>query len=249
MPSNKSSKKTGVVQLVVVGLLVVAAFAIGSMWTELRILKGEGGLVKKQTGQAATAEDKAQPEAAAEISEEIKKEIVSDAAFVKGNKDAKVTIVEFTDYQCPFCKRHFDQTADQLMKEYVDTGKVRYMLRDLPLSFHANAHVAAQAARCAGDQDQYETYHDKLFENQAVWAELSDSAAVFSGYATELGMNAGTFSSCLSSGKYKAAVDEDLALARKAGASGTPTFFINGKRLVGAQPFVAFKTMIDAELN
>ena len=249
MASKKSSKKTNIIQSVMTGLLIVAAFAIGSMWTELRMLKGEGASIKQLTGQTGAAGDKAQPEGEAEISEEIKKEIVSEAAFVKGNENASVTVVEFSDYQCPFCKRHFDQTADQLMKEYVDTGKVRYMFRDLPLSFHANAHVAAEAARCAGDQDQYEAYHDKLFENQTVWAEVSDPATIFSGYATELGMNAGTFSSCFSSGEHKAAVDEDLALARKAGASGTPTFFVNGKRLVGAQPFAAFKTMVDAELN
>ena len=234
-----------VVQIILTVLLVGSAFAIGSMWTELKFLKG---------GKTAQPVQSAAPpapalEAKGQLAENLWQEAIAKPAYTEGNENATVTLVEFTDYQCPFCKRHFDQTADQIDTEYIKTGKVRWILRDLPLSFHQNAHVAAQAARCAGDQNKYKTMHDKLFETQTVWAESAAANTLFSGYAGNLGLNSVTFDQCLTNGKYKTAVDEDLALAVKVGASGTPTFFINGEALVGAQPFSAFKAAIDKELK
>src|SRR3989344_251176 len=249
--AKKETKKgKSLLQPILIGLLVIAAFASGSMWTELKMLKGGTGLVgtTQQAGQGAAGSEAA-PEEITELTDEQWQEVLAKPAAVKGDEGAEVIMVEFTDYQCPFCKRHFDQTAAQIDQEYTATGKVRYVIRDLPLSFHQNAHAAAEAARCAGDQEAYFEYHDKLFETQTAWAELADPNETFSGYAGELGLNRSTFSSCLTDGKYKAQVDEDLGLAQKVGANGTPTFFINGKALVGAQPFAAFKAMLDAELN
>jgi len=235
-------KKKNTIQAIMAGLIIVAAFAIGSMWTELRLLRsGSGGSAKIQAG------DDTLPEEVSELSGDALKEILKDPAAMKGSDKAKVTLVEFSDYQCPFCKRHFDETASQLQKEYIDTGKVKHVLRDLPLAFHANANLAAQAARCAGDQDRYFEFHDKLFETQTVWGE-AEGETLFKGYAGSLGLNQGEFNSCLDGGKYVETVAADLALAQKVGANGTPTFFINGKILVGAQPFSTFKAMIDAEL-
>ncbi len=247
---KKIKVKGSILQPILTGLLVLAAFAIGSMWTELKMLKGGSGLAKvNQTGQAVPTETGDLPEEATEVTDDLWNELLADPAAVQGNADALVTLVEFTDYQCPFCKRHFDETASQLMSEYVDSNKVFYIVRDLPLSFHENAHGAAQAARCAGDQNAYMKYHDKLFEEQAVWSSASDTTESFTGYAGDLGLNTSEFSSCLTEGKYKAQVDADLALAQKVGANGTPSFFINGKKLVGAQPFSSFKTMIEAALE
>lgn len=244
---KKAVKSGNVLQIILVVLLIGAAFAIGSMWTELKLVKG-GQAPAGQLAQQPAAPEAPQPEEGPLTGEQWQ-EAVGKPAYAEGDEDATVTLVEFTDYQCPFCKRHFDQTEAQLQTEYIKTGKVRWVVRDLPLSFHQNAHAAAQAARCAGDQNQYRPMHDKLFETQTAWAEAAAANSLFSGYATALGMNGATFSQCLTAGKYKAAVDEDLALAAKIGANGTPTFYVNGTPLVGAQPFSLFKAAIDAQLE
>ena len=246
MPEKTSKKPAGnIVQIILTILLVGAAFAIGSMWTELKLLKGgKGTAVNQPTQEAAPSQPEEGP-----LSDEQWQEVLADPVYAEGDENAKVTLVEFTDYQCPFCKRHFDQTEGQLQSEYIKTGKVRWVMRDLPLSFHQNAHVAAQAARCAGDQNKYKAMHDQLFETQTAWGESATAKTVFSGYAKTLGLNGVTFDQCLTGGKYKDAVDEDLALAAKIGANGTPTFYVNGTPLVGAQPFSAFKALIDAELE
>jgi len=245
---SQEKKKPGVLQVVMTGLLVVAAFAIGSMWTELRMLKGGKSLTGNSAVKEAAPEGGELPEEVTQLTKDQFAELLVNPAAVKGSDSAEVTLVEFTDYQCPFCKRHFDETAGQLMSEYIDTGKVKHVARDLPLSFHANAHLAAEAARCAGDQDKYFEYHDQLFETQVAWSE-GEASGLFKGYAGQLGLNQADFDSCLDNGKYVEAVDADLALAAKVGASGTPSFFINGASIVGAQPFVAFQTVIDELLG
>ena len=166
-----------------------------------------------------------------------------DDAFI-GDKNAPVIIVSFEDYQCPFCKRAFDQTFPLLKKEYIDTGKVKYVYRDFPLSFHPFAQKAAEAAECARDQGKYWEYHNLIFINQD---QLSDS--VFGLWASQLNLNINEFNDCFNSEKYTQEVQKDFNDGQSYGVSGTPTFFINGKRLVGAQPYSAFKTLIDQELN
>ena len=135
-----------------------------------------------------------------------------------------------------------------IVSDYVDTGEVKYILRDLPLSFHPNAKPAAMAARCAGDQGQYWEMHDKIFQGQEEWSK-GGADEVFAGYARELGLNMGEYNSCYEDEVHAAAIDADLALAAKVGASGTPTFFINGVKLVGAQPITAFQAAIDEALG
>jgi protein-disulfide isomerase len=247
MLKKETVKSNNLVQLVLTILLVGAAFAIGSMWTELKFLKG--GKTAPVANEQPADEQVPQVPEEQPLTEEQLKEVLTDPAYAEGDENAKVTLVEFTDYQCPFCKRHFDETAGQIETDYIKTSKVRWVLRDLPLSFHQNAHVAAEAVRCAGDQDKYRQMHDKLFETQAVWSTVTDPAKTFSGYAKALGMNTADFDQCFTSGKYKQAVDDDLALATKIGASGTPTFYVNGEPLVGAQPYSAFKAAFDAALQ
>ena len=166
-----------------------------------------------------------------------------DDDAVKGNKSAKVTIIEFSDFECPFCGRFYTQTYKQLVKEYVDTGKVKYVFRDFPLNFHKNAQKASEAAECADDQGLFWEMHDKLFENQQVLDVTS-----LKKYAKDLGANTKKFDECLDSGKYYSEVQKDLADGQASGVSGTPAFFVNGKLISGAQPFSAFKSVIDAEL-
>jgi protein-disulfide isomerase len=243
--AEKKEKKNWLQPILVV-LLILAAFAIGTLWTELRLLKGKKSLAP--TAQQGQEQAAAPDEENVELDKDLWQEVSQTGAGIMGSDQAKITMVEFTDYQCPFCERYVTETLTQLEKEYVETNQVRYVVRDLPLAFHPNSHLAAEAARCAADQGKYWEYHDKLFATQADWSE-GDAQTLFAQYAGALGLNQGEFSTCLSQGKFKQAVEDDLALAERAGAGGTPTFFINGKELVGAQPYTAFKTLIDQELK
>lgn len=171
-----------------------------------------------------------------------------------GSEDATVTIVEYADYQCPFCRRYFTETFDKIKKNYIDTGKVRYVYKDFPLPQlgHDNAIQMAEAANCAKDQDMYWEMHDKLFKEQN---EISprrtakfDSSKI-SQWAEEIGLDMDKYNRCMDSDKYKSEVQEDLQEGQNLGVSGTPTFFINDEKLVGAQPYSRFETVIEQELN
>ncbi|OGC50776.1 hypothetical protein A2716_01940 [candidate division WWE3 bacterium RIFCSPHIGHO2_01_FULL_40_23] len=168
-----------------------------------------------------------------------------------GSQNAKVEIIEFSDFQCPYCKRLFDNSYSKLKQEYIDTSKVKLVFRDYPLSFHQNAQIAAESAGCANDQGRFWEYHDLLFTKQDEWSALSNDAvkAKFGTYAANLGMDSFRFNSCVNASTFKQEVDSDLNDGTKVGVSGTPTLFINGKRLVGAQPYETIKAEIEAELS
>ncbi|MGD8627431.1 MAG: thioredoxin domain-containing protein [Anaerolineae bacterium] len=168
----------------------------------------------------------------------------------KGDPDAPVTIVEYTDYQCGYCARHALQTVPQIQEIYIDTGKVRYVVKDFPLSFHANARPAAVAARCAGAQDAYWQMHDHLFEKQTQWAGLDGAKLLetFASYADVLGLDVATFKACLSSGEFDEVIAANLDEGQQAGVQGTPSFLINGRLMVGAYPFAEFQERIEAAL-
>lgn len=158
-----------------------------------------------------------------------------------GDENAKITLVEFSDYQCPFCKR-VRPTIWRLMDEY--KGKMRYVFGDFPLSFHQFAKKASEAARCAGDEGKYFEYNRKIFDNQ-------DKLTVddLKKYAKELQLNAKNFDKCLDSGKHSKDVDDAMQVGAGAGVSGTPAYFINGIMLSGAMPYESFKEVIEQEVN
>ena len=164
-----------------------------------------------------------------------------------GNKDAPLTVVEFTDYQCPFCQSFHLKSFPELKKNYIDTGKVRFYSRDLPLDFHANAMRAAQAARCANDQGQFWKIRETMSSNP----DKLDMDSLMTD-AKDLGMNLGAFASCVSSEKYKDAVQSDVMEAMRIGANGTPSFVVgkstpegvDGELMVGALPFIMFDTKL-----
>lgn len=161
----------------------------------------------------------------------------------QGPDDARVTIVEFSDYQCPFCSRHFRDTVPQLLSQY--QGEIKYVVLNFPLSnIHPMAQKAAEAAECALDQGEFWEFHDTLFENQSAL----DTASLKK-YAADLGLDTGSFNTCLDSGDKAQQVRSDLQAGQAAGVRGTPTFFINGQRLVGAVPLNRFQTLIDGELG
>ncbi len=171
-------------------------------------------------------------------------QISAGNGHVLGGADAPVTIIEFSDFQCPFCARFVEQAMPQIKEDYIDTGKVKMVFRNFPLRFHENAESAALAAECANEQGRFWEYHDKIFQNQA-YLGMDNYRA----WAVELGLNAGQFNSCLDSGKYAENVQKDAEDGAKAGVTGTPTFFVNGQKIVGAQPYSAFKIAIDNALN
>lgn len=168
-----------------------------------------------------------------------------------GNRSAKVTIIEFSDFQCPFCKRFFDDTEEQLRSDYVNTNKVVVYYRQLPLSFHANAEKAAEAAECANDQNMFWNYHDLLFKNQDLWANqiAKEANSSFIEYATQLGLNTQIFATCLNTNKDNNKIKKDTQVAAQNSINATPTFMINGHILVGARPYPELRTIIDNELK
>lgn len=189
------------------------------------------------------------PEAQAEPTPAGPVEVDTEGAFSIGSADAPVVLVEFTDYQCPFCSRHFLETYPQIKADYVDSGKVRYVFLDFPLtSIHPQAQQAAEAARCAGDQGAYVEMHDMLFARQGEWTGRSDAADLFTNYATDLGLDAAGFADCLDSRTHEAAVLADLEQGIRLGVDGTPAFFLNGNFLSGAQPYEVFQNTIEALL-
>jgi protein-disulfide isomerase len=167
-----------------------------------------------------------------------------------GDPDAPVTIIEYTDYQCPFCSRHFEQTFTKIKEKYVDSGQVYYVFKDFPLSnIHPQAILAAEAARCAGDQGEYLAMHDRLFQEQSAWNNNADAANLFNEFAEDIGLNAETFAGCLSSEVHREAVLADLEEGTNQGITGTPAFIINGHSLSGAQPYAIFEQAIEQFLN
>ena len=158
----------------------------------------------------------------------------------KGPASAPITIVEFSDFQCPYCSR-VESTVKQVMDKY--PGKIRFVYRDFPLSFHNQATKAAEAAQCANDQGKFWEFHDALYADQTKLS-VPDMQAT----AERLGLDGAKFKSCVETGKHTAEVSKDIADATKAGVSSTPFFFVNGIAIVGAQGLDTFTQVIDKEL-
>jgi protein-disulfide isomerase len=158
----------------------------------------------------------------------------------RGPKDAPITIVEFADFQCPYCKRA-EHVLEEVLAKYPD--KIRFVHGDLPIEGHSGAFPASRAARCAGEQGKFWEYRRDLLVNQSNFAEADLKAR-----AQNLGLNAGSFDSCLASGRHDGVIKEAQAEATKLGVSSTPTFFVNGRMILGARPAEAFHEVIGEEL-
>lgn len=229
----------------VVLMVVLAVFAFKVSSDISKITGGAGG--NTITGNAVAGNAPA-PQAPAPTPTAPTVDMVKliDDDTVKGDAKAPVTIVEFSDYQCPFCTR-FYQTEKQIDEQYVKTGKVKFVYRDFPLSFHQNAQKAAEAAECAGEQGKYWEMHDKLFDNsQADGTGLN--TADLKKYAVDLSLDTTKFNTCLDTGAMAKEVQKDFNDGQAAGIQGTPGFFVNGVPISGAQPFSAFQQVIDAQL-
>lgn len=173
-----------------------------------------------------------------------------------GNADAPITITEYSDYQCPFCRRFWNDTEDQLMQAYVATGKARFIYRSFGGFIGAESQAAAEAAYCAGDQGKFWEMHDIIFTNQAGENAGTYTSRKLQAFATSIGLDMNQFNSCVNSNKYASRVAKDGTDAVTAGVQATPTFIITyvvdgvtkTRKVEGAQPFSAFQTEIDAAL-
>lgn len=253
---EKSNEKSEPMKLIIILMIVVgiAGYFSGSYFAnpdENLVTKEElaEALSELESKMVNTQQLPSQP------SQPVKISIDDDP--IRGDPNAPITIVEFSDFQCPFCARFHVQTLPFLLEDYIDTGKVNLVYRDFPIqSIHPNALPAAVAAECANEQGKYWEYHDTLFEKQSGWSRLDSNAviATFSQYATDIGLEQQQFDSCLETGKYLEEVQGDLSDGRAYDVTGTPGFFIGNDqigfvKLSGAQPFDAFQRIIDAQLE
>ena len=249
--------KKSTFNIVIIGLIItigVAAFFVGSYTSTLNsnqiseeVL--DKALAKLELKLLQNQLPTKQPVAPVKIS-------VDDDPII-GNADAPITIIEFSDFQCPFCARFHTQTLPLLLEEYIEQGKVKLVFRDFPIqSIHPNAVPASVAAECANEQGKFREMHDMLFEKQNEWNKLetADTLSLFSQYASNMQLEQNAFDSCLTSEKYIEEIKNDLNDGREYGVSGTPGFFVGNDQvgyveLKGAQPFDSFKKVIDAQLD
>lgn len=221
-------------------LLLVASFLIGMLYTKVQYLQGNGAAPSAPT--AGT-----QQQGAAQVTPGAKVNVSVGNLPVMGNKDAKVKVVEFADFQCPFCKQWFSTVETNLINDYVKTGKVAFYWRDYPFLGQEST-WAANAARCANDQGKFWDFHDYLYNHQGQENSGTFSKDNLKQFAADMGLDTNKFNNCVDSDQFAKDAQTDLADGQKAGVNGTPTVFINGVSVVGAQPYTAFKTIIDQEL-
>jgi protein-disulfide isomerase len=240
----------------VYAVLVVFAFAIGILLGY--IVWGRAPATPAIQHVLVTPQPAPQQPAVTPTVEHVKYSIPTDGFPTLGPTDAPITIVEFSDFQCPYCTQWQEQTFQPLLAAY--PGKIRFVYRNYPLtSIHQNAFRGAEAALCANDQNAFWKYHDKLFSEKSQMNNQTGAVLpvdTFVQWATDLGLNATTFQTCLSTEKFKQALQDDISFADslptengEPAVGGTPTFFINGTRVVGAYPLAYFQQVIDAQLT
>ena len=229
-------------------VLVVLAFAVGLLLGF--VIWGRGSnAVTVAADPAAAAANAAAQQPSGDIAEVpvtpqpqyTRYDIPTEGYPSLGPDDAPITIVEFSDFQCPFCRRFHSETYQALLDAY--PGQIRFVYRNLPLtSIHPDSMPSAIASLCANDQNVYWDYHDKLFSSETLTRDT------FIQYATDLNLNVDEFTACLDSGKHDENIQQDMDFALNLGVQSTPTFFVNGLAIVGAQPLSSFTQIIDMEL-
>lgn len=252
----QENKKNYTTHILII-LLVVGAFALGSLYTKVKYL--EKGV---STTPSATAPSAAGPSQAVAPKADVK---VNDNDPFMGPKDAKVTVVEFADFQCPFCGAFSGLNPDvvksmqsrdatwqpaetNIIKDYVKTGKVKFVWKDYPFLGQESVWSGA-AARCAQDQGKFWEFHDYLYSHQSGENQGSFSKDNLKKFAQAVGLNTGDFNKCVDSGKYDSKMQEAMTYGQSVGVNGTPATFVNGTLISGAAPYAQFKTAIDALLK
>lgn len=243
MPKGQQ-KITATTLIISIAALLISTFALYKISSAP--LEEEQFMASVEKGIESYIEKQRQAQAAPPAAAEPVDVSVDDDAM-KGDKNAPVTIVEFSDFECPYCSRFYRDTLPDLLSEYVDKGVARFVYRDFPLGFHEHARAASIASECVkdqGDDKLFFKYHDKLYENQPAISTENLKA-----WAAELGVDADEFNDCLDTEKFGDEVDKDFEDGKAYGVTGTPAFFINGRLISGAQPFSVFKSAIDSALE
>lgn len=234
-------------QQILYTLLLIAVFLLGYLFATVQALRNPSS--KTETAPTAQQPAAQQPTVAPAIDAKSAVEKLGSGHLpIKGDKNAKVTIVEFSDFECPFCARFYSDTLTQIISTYVDTGKVKIDYRHYPLPFHPQAKPLAIASECANDQGKFWEMHDKIFATNTAGGITGATADTYKQWAVDIGLDAATFNSCYDAQKHTDIITKDTSLGSSVGVSGTPTFYINGRQLVGAVPFDSFKTIIEDEL-
>lgn len=226
-------------------VLLIAFLVIGYLIGKVETLQkgGPTAAVPSQAGQTAPQ----QPQApSAPDQKTVLSKLKMGHLPADGKDNAKVTIVEFSDFQCPFCGRFYKDTLSQIKKDYIDTGKVKLYYRHFPLEFHPQAKPLAIVAECANDQGKFWQMHNTIFENNDKVGTMTNDD--YKKWAVNLGLDTSKFNDCVDQKQHADLIDADQKAGTEVGVSGTPTFYINGQQLVGAQPYASFKAIIDAEL-
>jgi len=242
-------------------LSIQASILIGSLIIAIAVLIS-GGVIKLQgqglgatsangTTQSAQASGAPAPSANHRVSG-----VTAGNLPTLGDKNAKVLVVEFADYQCPFCEQFFSQAYPQIKKDYIDTGKIQFAFRDYPFLGQPQTDPAgdesmnsANAARCANDQGKFWDYHDYLYSHQGQEDSGTFSKDNLKKFASDMGLNTTQFNQCIDNNTHLTDAQNDMKEGQGYGVSGTPTVYINGVELVGAQPYSVFKQVIDQELS
>src|SRR3989344_5719261 len=222
-------------------LLTPGAILIGAILVSISICWSAGILPSFSSGSGEDLVKQAQVGNTTEV--KITKR--DDAAIIGSGK---VELVEFSDFQCPFCQRFYNDAYKQIKAKYIDTNKVKFTYRHYPLSFHQNAQKSAEASECANDQGKFFEYHDVLFENSDADGTGLNTADLKK-YAVNLGLDAAKFNACLDNGTKEEIVKKDFAEGQRLGVNGTPTIYVNGKAVIGAQPFSVFEAAIEEALG
>ncbi len=258
MPTRSTEDEVAVSQ----SSSIAKAIIIGAVIIALSNLVGSGVIKPKGGSAALVPQASSVPQAAAPAPPAAPTTATASVGHfpIKGDKNAKIAVIEFADFRCPFCEKYFTDTAPQIMKNYVDTGKVKYAFRHYQFLGPASV-TAGNAAECANDQGKFWDYHDYLYKNQPSESDTSMYVSdKLTTVATTIGVNASQFKSCLDSTKFAQNVTADMNDGQTAGVSGTPSFVIgkldsagtkviNGKLLVGAQPYASFQAAIDSLLQ
>ncbi len=228
--------------------ILVAAVMIGGAITFATLYGG----APAPSGTAGATVPNAQPQPSVSATQVMQ---LTSHDSILGNANAPVTLIEYGDYQCPFCGEFFSQTQPQIVANYVNTGKVRMVFRNLAF-LGPESTAAAQAAECAEDQNKLWPYHDALYAGKVAEVQKGGSEddgffnrTLFLKLASHVGLNVPQFTSCIDSNKFASQVAQEKADAAAAGVDSTPTVFINSTQVVGAQPYSAFKAVIDASLQ
>jgi protein-disulfide isomerase len=207
---------------------------------------GSKGAAAPRAADAATVRPAASGAAAVDSTSTVLAK--ADAGRITGSASAPVWLIIVSDFQCPYCKRWHDEVWEVLRKEYVDNGKIRVAYVNLPLPMHRNAWPAAHAAMCASVQGKFWPMQDGLFRTQKEWGEAANPEFTFDVLAKEAGANVEALHACVKSNAMQAIIQGDADRASNAGVQSTPTFFVGGKPVIGAQPLSAFREAIDAAL-